>query len=68
MSLPNATGALWAAGDGVVVYSTLVDEDIGWVSVDAASGDVLAASQIMTGHCLPPAYSCLQEFALYDAA
>jgi len=57
---------LWTASPGgVVVYQTLQNEhDVGWVATDL-SGAVQAASPVMTGHCLPPAYSCMMEFALF---
>lgn len=69
LKLPNASGGLWAAAGGVVVYETrnaTRPEAIGGWAASDLQGNLLAYSPPLTNVCNKPAYSCMMNMLTWD--
>ena len=63
---PNASGGLWSAGGGVVVYETRpTAEQTGFAAARLSDQSVIVSSPPLQGECTKPAYSCMMDYLAY---
>ena len=63
---PNASGGLWSAGGGVVVYETRpTAEQTGFAAARLSDQSLIVSSPPLQGECTKPAYSCMMDYLAY---